>query len=339
MSVKRVMAMEPFDGLDTQYQGIVDAGHEVVVGPYVSEKDKIYPKEDVIRFGNEFDVILGLGREKMTREIIEQSDRICAIGKCGAGYDHIDAQAATDKGILVLTTPGMNSIEVAEYAVAMMMALLKKIPYADRRVRELYWRDTPTIGHGVYEKTVGICGFGDIGRRVAERLQGWGCKLLAYDPYMDEEKMNSFGLKVTKADWDTLFTQSDIITLHMPLTEETRDSIGEREFRMMKRTAVIVNTARGRIIHKDSLVAALKNGEIAGAALDTHYNEPITGTYELLSVYENVILTPHLGGYAYPALARMSYRMCEYVNMVLAGNVPPRVANPEAIPLWKKRFG
>lgn len=338
----KVYLVEPIDDINqlkNQFQPYIDAGLDLSVGPYVSERNKGFSEQDLIRIGNEYDAVIGMSREKFTRDIIMASDRLKMIGKTGIGIDHIDINAATEKGIVVTNTPNLNALSVSEHAISLMLALLKKLPKVDAHLRAGYWRDGSTLADEVYHNTIGIVGFGNIGRGVAKRLQGWDCTLIAYDPYVTQEQADALGWNVKMVDWETLFATSDAITIHTPLNEETRGFVGEREFKMMKRTAVLVNTARGPIVNRDALNNALRSGEIAGAGIDTHVPEPVGSDYPLLDLHENVVLTTHNAGWARPALCRLAEMAAKNTIETLSGNICENICNPEVEKLWRTRFG
>ncbi len=335
---RRIIVVEPMDDVPTQFDLLRKSGCDLVIGPYVSEGKKGYTSEQLIEIGNTFDAIIGMSREKFPREILMQCNRVRTIGKFGIGVDHIDLEAAAEKGILITNTPGQNTMTVAEYAIGMILAVLKNIPRNDRYLRNMHWRDMSTAGWEIYRSTVGLVGFGGIGREMAKRLQGWECKVIAYDPYVTQAQADEYGYGVQMVNWDTLFQTADIVSLHLPCTKETIGIIGRREFEMMKDNAILVNTARGPIVDHDALAWALVNKKIGGAGIDTHAHEPILPTDPLLPLDERVILTPHSGGWATSALARLAERAALNTVQALSGQLPDCIANPAVIPLWKKRF-
>lgn len=339
---KKVFLLEPIDDIESYVDQCAlykDSGCELTVGPCVSERDKGYPKEQLIEIGNTYDAVVGMSREKFTRDIIMESERLKMITKTGIGMDHVDIAAATEKGIVVTNTPGQNGLSVAEHAIALMLALLKKLPYEDRRLREHYWRDGSTLSDEIYKSTIGIVGYGHIGHMVAKRLQGWDCNLIAYDSYVTQEQADKIGYNVKMVDWETLFSTSDVVTVHMPLNAETRGLVDAKAIGMMKKTAYLINTARGPVVDINALSEALHSGKIAGAGLDTHSHEPVGETYPLLDLHDNVILTPHNAGWAGPALARLAIVAAQNTIDVLSGKLNKNVCNPEVEELWRNRFG
>lgn len=335
---KKVILLEPTDRIDTQFRLYEESGCALTVGPYTSEPARAYSPEQLIAIGNEYDAAVGMSREKFTPEILRHCNRLQIISKTGIGVDHIDLAAASAQGILIANTPGNHDLDVAEYTIGQMLALLKRYDFNERHMRGGGWRGPETLGGELYGLTVGLVGYGNIGRHVAKRLCGWDCRLIAYDPYVSQEKCDSFGHPVTMVDWETLFSQSDIISLHMMLNAETRGCVAKREFSLMKKTAYIINTSRGPLIDLPSLDWALESGEIAGAAIDTHAVEPVGPDYPLYR-YDNVLLTPHCAGWAAGGLARNSDHAARNVIEALTGTPPKSTVNPDAIPLWKQRFG
>ena len=335
---KRVILIEPTDKIDSQFRLYEESGCDFSVGPYVSEVGKAYSADQLIELGNEYDAIIGMSRDKFTGEILSKCGRVQMIGKTGIGVDHIDLAAATEKGILVTNTPGNHELDVAEYAVGEMLLLTKGYAKLDAKVRAGGWRDSSTMGGELYEHTVGLVGYGAIGRHVARRLQWWDCKILAYDPYVSQEQCDAFGYSVKMTGWETLFRESDIVSLHLPLNDKTKGCVGKREFQLMKKNAYIINTSRGPLLDVEALDRALSNKEIAGAAVDTHVEEPTGADYPLLK-YDNVIITPHCAGWAYGGLTRIAEHAARNTIEALSGKPPVNTVNPDAIALWRKRFG
>jgi D-3-phosphoglycerate dehydrogenase len=334
---RRVLIAEPIAGCsERSFHLFAELGCELVVGPDVSRTREGYSRQQLIEFGGAFDGIIGMSREKFPRDILEAFTRVRVICKYGIGVDHIDLAAACERGILVSNTL-VHHNTVAEHAFAVILALLKKLSYCQRHLKNFGWRDETTLCSELYHKKIGVVGLGGIGRQFIQRLQGWEVELIGCDPYVDAEQAAAMG--VTKVDWQTLFRQSDVISVHMPLTEETRGAIGAAEFAMMKPEAVIVNTSRGGIIDQSALVAALKSGRIAGAGLDVFEKEPLAPGMEILALSDHVVLTPHNAGWTREALLRIATQA--HVNCIeaLKGNVPVSVANPQVLQGWVARFG
>lgn len=273
------------------------------------------------------------GDAKITRRAIEGAERLKAIGRFGVGVDSVDLKACTERGVVVFNVPGLNAQSVAEHAVGMIIAVAKKFAAVDRLVRSGRWREKAGyMGFELQGKTLGIVGLGSIGSRVAEIAKALGMKVVAYDPYAPIERAEKLG--VAMADLRSLLRNSDVVSLHAPLTEETKGLIGEEELKLMKPTAILVNTARGGIVDERALYKALKEGWIAGAGIDVLEGEPVE-SHPLFEL-ENVLLTPHMASWTVEAFRRMALKVCEGILKVMRGEVPDNVVNPEA--LAKRKF-
>jgi len=309
-------------------------GCEVIEGPPVSQPEKGYTEEQLIEICKDVDAFMGMAREKVTRRVIQAGNRLRIICKYGNGVDNIDIAAATEHGVLVANAPVHNNT-VAEFTFAITLSLLKKIPYSMGYLKNGGWRDSTTIGYELYKKTFGIVGLGGIGKQLAKRLQGWECEIITYDPFISRETAELLGARLVG--WEELFTRSDIVTLHLPLTESTRGIVGAKEFGMMKNTAVLINASRGPIVDEAALIQALQEKRIAGAALDVFQKEPLDPTNPLLQM-DNVVLTPHVAGFTYESMRRISEQSTANCLAALKGEIPEFVVNREAIPIWKERF-
>ena len=257
----------------------------------VDVKTKL-PLADLKREIAEADACVVRSGTQITREVIEAAgERLRAIGRAGVGLDNVDVDAASKKGIVVINTPGGNTISAAEHAFSLLMAMARNIAQADASMRRGEWERKKFTGHELYGKTLGIAGLGRIGTEVAKRAQAFGMRVVAYDPFLRAEKAQQIGVEVMTL--DELFAASDFITLHMPLTAENKNMIGEKELQKMKKTVGIINCARGGLIDELALAKAIQEKRIAGAALDVFENEPPKGS-PLLALPQ-VVLTPHLG--------------------------------------------
>lgn len=269
---------------------------------------------------------------------IEHSPNLKVIGRTGVGYDTVDVKKATELGIPVVITPGANNRSVAEHAVAMMFALSKNLVQAQNEMCAGNWE---IRGAGkAFElegKTVGVIGMGAIGRETAKICQGCGMKVAGYDPFMSQEKIESLGATYY-ADYQQLLKDADIVTIHVPLTDDTRNMIAKAQLSLMKKTSLIINCSRGGIINEADLVQALKDGVIAGAGTDVYCNEPPKLDDPLLHC-PNLIVSPHSAAQTREAVIKMA-QMC--VNGCLAvcrGEKWPYVADPKVYehPIWKDR--
>jgi D-3-phosphoglycerate dehydrogenase len=278
-----------------------DYGLEIirVKQPVTGENDLLGQLDDVVA------IITGL--EPVTGKVINSAPRLRVIVKHGIGVDNIDLDAAKEKGVIVANSPGTNREAVADLVFGLMLSLARKIPQSDRQVREGKW--PKVFGQSVWGKTLGIIGLGVIGKSVAQRAKGFNMKVLAFDKYWDEEFASANG--IIRSEVDEILKESDFVTLHVPLMEETRNLIGEKQLSIMKPTAYLINAARGGVVDEDALYKALKEGRIAGAGIDVFSTEPPTQS-PLLGL-QNVILTPHMGGFTDGALSMTS----EFVSQVV----------------------
>jgi phosphoglycerate dehydrogenase-like enzyme len=246
------------------------------------------------------------------------------LARVGVGVDTIDLEAATEAGVVVTTTPGANTVSVAEHAIALLLAVARSIPNADAAVRSSAWhRRRDLLGHDLSGSTVGIVGGGAIGRAVAKRLHAFDVELLVADAVpVDVEG-------ATQVAFDTLLERSDAITLHVPLFDATRHLIGERELALMKPGAILVNTSRGGIVDEAALAAALRSGHLLGAGIDVFSAEPPDDS-PLLQL-TNVVLSPHVAGLSSDAIQAMLRAAASAVIAVLAGRVPEGVVNRDVL--------
>ena len=254
-------------------------------------------------------VIAGL--EPYSASLIRTAKQLKVISRYGVGYDAVDCKAAAELGIPVTITPGVNSDSVADLAVTLMLSTARNISYMDKTQKA--GRFMRPQGLEMWQKTLGVIGAGRIGKGVAKRCKGFDMQVLLYDQYQDNAFAESIGAVYT--DLDTILAKADFITIHSPLTDETKGMIGAEAFKKMKKTAIIVNTARGGIIDEEALYTALKTGEIYGAALDVTVSEPVCESP--LSKLDNCILTPHAGAATVESSNRMSYMAAQNVIEVM----------------------
>jgi len=294
----------------------------LLAGSYASE-------ERLVALAKEHQVdaiIVRTGR--ITEKVLAASPKLKVVTKHGVGVDNIDIAAATKLKIPIMITPNANHLSVAEHAVGLMFALAKNTLYVDARIRQGYWDKVVYNGKELWEKNVGLIGFGRIGRDVVDILQPLNMKVRVYDPYVSE---NDLPESVTKVHClEEVLSWADFISIHCPLTPDTKRLVGINELKLMKDTAFIINTARGGIIDEAALVTALEMGLIAGAALDTFTIEPPAKDNPLL-VMKNVIVTPHIGGATKEALTRMGLEAVQNALQILSGQQPDSasIVNPE----------
>lgn len=290
-----------------------------------------YTEVELIREVLEADGIIVSSREKVTRRVIEAGLKLRVIGRFGVGIENVDLGTATERGIPVTYAPGINADAVSEHALALIFALLRKLLRATGHLKSGGWRgDRALLGGELMGSTVGIIGFGRIGQRLATKLKGFEVRILAYDPYLSKEKAPDLGANFVSL--ETLLKESDIISVHCALTEETRHLIGERELRLLKPTAYLVNTARGPVIDEKALQKALIEGRLAGAGLDVFEEEPPRPNNPLLTM-ENVVATPHCGGSTWRARENSVRLVMGNVAKILLGELPPleNIANPAVL--------
>ena len=277
-------------------------------GIQVDVKTKMTPEElkAVIR---DYDALVIRSSTKVTQEVIDRADRLKVIGRAGIGLDNVDIPAASKRGIVVMNTPGGNAVTTGEHAISMMLSLDRKIPQATASMKAGKWEKNKFTGHELLNKTLGIIGIGRVGSIVADRAQGLKMKVIAYDPFISPEAAKKTG--ITLASLDEIFRTADFITVHTPLTKETRGLINAAAFAKMKNTACVINCARGGIIDEQDLYDALVSGRIAGAALDVFVEEP-TKNMSLIGL-ENVICTPHLGASTDEAQINVAIAVAEQI--------------------------
>ena len=280
----------------------------------------LVPEELVPRLAGCDGCIAGL--DHYTAEVFKASPGLRIIARYGAGVDRVDLAAAAEAGVVVTNTPLANSDSVADLAVGLMLAVARKIPAAHRSVCRGQWKNI--YGVALAHKTVGLIGFGRIGRRVADRVRGFDCRVLACDPYVDPRSIKDAGARPVSL--DELLPAADFVSLHLPANEQTRGFVAAEQFRQMKRSAILVNTARGELVDQHALLEALRSGRIGGAGLDAHAAEP--PDIRLFEGLENVVLTPHMGAYTEDALANMATGAVENLCAFFEGRTPPDVVEP-----------
>ena len=266
---------------------------------------------------------------KMTAELIGRAGRLRVIGRAGVGVDNVDVEAATRRGIVVANAPQSNVVTAAEHTMALLLALARNIPQAHMSLTGGKWERSKFSGVELYEKTLGIVGFGRIGQLVAHRARGFGMRVLAFDPFVSAERYRELGVEKA-ADSDELFAQADFITVHLPKTPETEGWLNAAAFAKMRDGVRILNVARGGLIDDAALKEALDSGKVGGAALDVFPSEPITD-YPLFEGYPNVIVTPHLGASTAEATDRAGYQSAEQVVAALTGGVVSTAVNIPSI--------
>jgi D-3-phosphoglycerate dehydrogenase len=282
-----------------------DRGIEVDFQPALG-KDK----EKLAALVGNYDGLAIRSATKVSAKILENAKSLKVIGRAGIGVDNVDIPAATARGIIVMNTPFGNSITTAEHAISLMLALARQIPEADVSTRAGKWEKNKFMGVEIFSKTLGVIGCGNIGSIVADRAIGLRMKVIAYDPFLSEERARDLG--VEKVDLETLFKRADFITLHTPLTEKTKNIIDAAAIAKMKKGVRIVNCARGGLVDEAALAEALKAGQVAGAAFDVFVEEPATQS-PLFSL-PNVVCTPHLGAATSEAQENVALQVAEQMS-------------------------
>ncbi len=263
---------------------------------------------------------------KIGADVIASLRHLKVIGKHGVGYDNIDVDAATRHGVAVVFTPGANSISVAEHALALMLNLANKVSLAHLEIREgRLGQQKRYMGNELNGKTLGLIGLGRIGGHLAKCCRlAFAMRVLAYDPYVKESD------EVELCSLEEVLREADFLSVHVPLTPETKDIVAARELAMMKPTAFLINTSRGGVVNEEDLYQALRNGQLAGAGLDVFVEEPPRATNPLVQL-ENVIATPHVGAVTEEAMQRMATMVAEEVLAALAGRIPRNLVNPQVL--------
>jgi len=296
-------------------------------GLEVDVKTGMKPEELKACIGG-YDGLVIRSATKVTSEIIDAAEKLKVIGRAGSGLDNVDKAAASKKGIVVMNTPGGNTITTAEHSLAMLFALARMIPQATASMKAGKWEKKKFMGVELYHKTLGIIGLGNIGSQVARKAQGLEMNVIAYDPFLSEEKAKGMGIK--KVSLEELFPQADFITVHSPMTAETKGLINSKTIAKMKDGVRIINCARGGIVNETDLYEALKSGKVAGAALDVLEKEPPENN-PLLSL-DNVVCTPHLGASTEEAQENVALAVAEQIADYLVSGVIRNAVNFPSIP-------
>lgn len=275
----------------------------------------------------EADALLVRSATTVDAEVFAAAPQLRVVARAGVGLDNVDVPAATAAGVIVINSPTSNIVSAAELAVALILASLRNIGRADASVKAGRWERKALTGTELFEKTIGIVGFGRIGQLVAERLRPFGVHLLAYDPYVNHARAAELGVKVVEL--EELMRTADVITVHMPRTPETIGLIGAEQFALAKPGLHVVNAARGGLIDEEALYEALSSGRIAGAALDVYSSEPPSAspTFAKLLDLPNLTLTPHLGASTAEAQERAGVAVARSVRLALAGELVPDAVN------------
>jgi D-3-phosphoglycerate dehydrogenase / 2-oxoglutarate reductase len=293
----------------------------------IDAADGLSPSDLAARIAPYHGLIVRSG-SRVTAEVIAAAANLRVIGRAGIGVDNIDVEAATKKGIVVMNTPAGNNVTTAEHAISMMLALARSIPQATASMKSGKWEKGRFIGSEVFNKTLGVVGIGNIGSLVAERALALKMRVIAFDPFITQEKAQRLGVEPVSL--DELYARSDFITVHTPLTAETRGLIGPAAFGKMKTGVRLINCARGGIVDEEALAAAIRDGKVAGAALDVFSQEPPPPDHPLLKL-DQVISTPHLGAATDEAQINVAIAIAQQVVNFLSRGVIQDAVNVPSI--------
>ena len=298
-------------------QRLIDAGCDLVPSPY----PRPATEQELLALIPGVDAVLA-STDSFTRAVFAAADRLKIISRFGVGYDAIDLAAASEHGVWVTITPGTNEHSVADLTLALLLALARQVVPAVEQTRQGEWERA--IGLELAESTLGLIGFGRIGRQVALRARAFGMRVLIYDVYRDEPAAAEAGARYVTL--EELLAAADFVSLHAPSTPETRDLVNAATLGQMKPSAYLINTARGELVNEADLAAALRAGRIAGAALDVFKQEPPGKAHPLLGL-PNVLPTPHMAGLTAQSAERMAALSAENILAVLGGQPPPHPVN------------
>jgi D-3-phosphoglycerate dehydrogenase len=299
---------------------IADAGVELLRSRFDVDVDGESALEEII---GGYDAIVIRSQTKLDADLIERAERLKVIGRAGVGVDNVDVEAATRRGIVVANAPESTVVSAAEHTIGLLVALARNIPQAHAALKQGRWERSSWGGIELAGKTLGVLGFGRIGQQVARRALGLGMRVVAYDPYVAGERFRELGAERAETPED-VYAVSDFVTLHLPLTAETRGSVGATAFEAMRPGVRIVNAARGELVDEDALLAALRSGHVAGAALDVFVEEPYSGP---LLELDSVVATPHLAASTGEAQDRAGLIVAEQVAAALEGGLVTNAVN------------
>lgn len=349
MSVAKVFVFAPVDDPGNPQKRLEENGCELIPGKASWDTPQGNSEAEMVGIASGCDALMGtsIRNAPISRTIMQSADRLRIVAKYTIGTDDVDVEAATELGILVTHGPTeSNWGGVAEGTITAMLTMLKRARERDRHLKETGgWRDPKLQGtylgsraDGYPGITIGLIGLGRIGSRVATLLRPWKLRILATDPYVSDEKFTEHG--VTRVDLDTLLRDSDVVSLHVVLTRETRHMIDAKRLALMKPTAILINTSRGPCVQEPALIEALFKGQIAGAALDVFEEEPLSADSPLRNLGDKVLLSPHMVSSNIGSGLGPGIRWAiESVLTALRGEVPDNVYNKEVIAHWERRFG
>lgn len=349
MSKPKVLVFAPREEPPETIAALEGLGCEIVIGNRDWQLPRRSDEDAVVEAARDAVALMGTSIRHcpITRRIMQASQRLRVVAKYTVGVDDIDTDSATELGIMVCHAPTeSNCFAVAETTVTFMLALFKKLRERDADVRAGKWRELQNFAYyvgsrasdGFPGQTIGLVGLGRIGTRVAQLLAPWRVRILAYDPYVPPAHFLTHGVKAV--DYDTLLRESDVVSFHVVLTKETRYMFGERELGLMKPSAIVLNTARGKVVDETALAKAIAAGRVRGAAIDAFEEEPLPADSPLRALGEKVLLSPHSAAYTEGGELRQGVSWAtRSVVAALSGKIPDNVYNKEVLPRWKERFG
>jgi phosphoglycerate dehydrogenase-like enzyme len=349
MSKPKILIFAPREEPPETISALEGMGCELVFGDRDWQLPRTAHEDTVVEAARDAVALMGtsMRHTPISRRIMQASQRLRVVAKYTVGVDDIDTDAATDLGVMVCHAPTeSNCFAVAETTITFMLALLKKIRERDADVRAGKWREQNNFAYYVGSRqtddfpgqTIGLVGLGRIGTRVAQLLAPWRARIIAYDPYVPPAHFLTHGVK--SVDYDTLLQQSDVVSFHVVLTKETRHMFGARELGLMKPSAIVLNTSRGKVVDEKALAQALAGGRIRAAAIDAFEEEPLPPDSPLRGLGDRVLLSPHSASFTEGGELRQGVAWAtRSVLTALSGKIPDNVYNKEVIPRWKERFG
>ena len=310
----RILVSDPLE--KTGLAMLRDSGHEVVELP-TEEKGKLL---DIV---GEFDALVVRSGTKVTAEVLEAGKKLKVVGRAGIGVDNVDIEAATGRGILVVNAPTANLLSATEHTFALLLAAARNVAVADAALKAGEWNRKKYVGAELQGKTIGVIGFGRIGQQVARRAAAFDMEILAYDPFLDADVIRRQGAEAR--DLDALLAEADVVTLHVPFTDDTRNLLSAERLALLKEGAILVNCARGGIVDEAALLEGLNSGRIAAAGLDVFEEEPPSDF--TLAAHPRVVATPHLGAQTREAQVRISTQTAKMVVAALDGSLAVSAVN------------